>query len=96
MAGLISVLAGLFKLGRIASFFSESVLTGFITGLALTISIKQVPKLLGFEGGEGNFWQQLYDILIHLDQTHLLTLVVGLVSIALSACCLRSRSCLRR
>ena len=83
MAGLISVLAGLFKLGRIASFFSESVLTGFITGLALTISIKQVPKLFGFEGGEGNFWQRLYDILIHLDQTHLLTLVVGLVSIAL-------------
>ncbi len=82
MAGLISVLAGLFKLGRIASFFSESVLTGFIAGLALTISIKQVPKLFGFEGGEGNFWQRLYDILIHLDETHLLTLVIGLVSIA--------------
>ena len=83
MAGLISVLAGLFKLGRIASFFSESVLTGFIAGLALTISMKQVPKLFGLEGGEGNFWQRLYDILIHLDETHSLTLAVGLVSIAL-------------
>jgi len=83
MAGLISILAGLFKLGRIASFFSESVLTGFIAGLALTISIKQVPKLFGFEGGEGNFWQRFYDILINLGETHLLTLVVGLVSIAL-------------
>ena len=83
LAGLISVLAGLFKLGRIASFFSESVLAGFVTGLALTIAIKQVPKLFGLESGSGNFWERLYDILIHLDETHLLTLAVSLVSIAL-------------
>jgi MFS superfamily sulfate permease-like transporter len=83
LAGLVSIFAGFFKLGRIASFFSESVLAGFVTGLALTIAIKQVPKLLGFESGSGNFWERLYDILIHLDETHLLTLVIGLVSIAL-------------
>src|SRR5512134_1927755 len=41
LAGLVSVLAGLFKLGRISAFFSESVLAGFVTGLALTIAIKQ-------------------------------------------------------
>jgi high affinity sulfate transporter 1 len=83
LAGLISILAGLFKLGRIASFFSESVLAGFVTGLALTIAIKQVPKLFGLESGSGNFWQRLYDILIHLEETHLLTLAIGMVSIAL-------------
>jgi high affinity sulfate transporter 1 len=83
LAGIISVLAGLFKLGRIASFFSESVLIGFITGLALTVAIKQVPKLFGIESGHGNFWARLYDILIHLPETHLLTLIVGVLSIAL-------------
>jgi high affinity sulfate transporter 1 len=83
LAGLIAILAGLLKLGRIASFFSESVLSGFVTGLALTVAIKQVPKLLGIEGSEGNFWQRTYDILIHLDETHLLTLVIGLVATAL-------------
>ncbi len=83
LAGTISVLAGLFKLGRIASFFSESVLVGFITGLALTVAIKQVPKLFGLESGQGNFWERLYDILIHLPETHLLTLIVGVTSIAL-------------
>ena len=67
LAGIISVLAGLFKLGRIASFFSESVLVGFITGLALTVAIKQVPKLFGIESGSGNFWERLYDIIrVHL------------------------------
>jgi sulfate permease, SulP family len=83
LAELISVLAGLFKMGRVASFFSESVLAGFVTGLALTIAIKQVPKLFGLEGASGNFWERLYDIVIHLDETHLLTLVIGAISIAL-------------
>src|SRR5512136_652761 len=83
LAGTISVLAGLFKMGRIASFFSESVLVGFITGLALTVAIKQVPKLFGLESGHGNFWERLYDIIIHLPETHLLTLLVGITSIAL-------------
>ena len=83
LAGIVSILAGLFKLGRIANFFSESVLTGFVTGLALTIAIKQVPKLFGFEGGEGNFWQRLIHIFTHLDETHLLTLLVSLLSLAL-------------
>ena len=35
LAGLISILAGLLKMGRVAQFFSESVMVGFITGLAL-------------------------------------------------------------
>src|SRR5512139_3672497 len=83
LAGLVAILAGLFKLGRIASFFSESVLAGFVTGLALTIAIKQVPKLFGLEASHGNFWQRLYDILTHLDETHLLTFAIGMASIAL-------------
>ncbi len=83
LAGLVSILAGLFKLGRIASFFSESVLAGFVTGLALTIAIKQVPKLFGFESGHGNFWERLFDILLHLNESHFLTLAVGLVAIIL-------------
>ena len=49
LAGLISIAAGVLKLGRIAQFFSESVLIGFVFGLALLISIKQIPKLLGIE-----------------------------------------------
>ena len=37
LAGLISIAAGVLKLGRIAQFFSESVLTGFVFGLALLV-----------------------------------------------------------
>ena len=83
LAGLISVLAGALKLGRVAQFFSELVMVGFISGLALTIAIKQVPKILGIEGGSGNFWERLYDLIIHLPETHRLTLIVGVLCLIL-------------
>ncbi len=83
LAGLISILCGFLKLGRVAQFFSESVMVGFLTGLALTVMIKQVPKLLGIEGGSGNFWERLYDVIIHLPETHRATLVTGILCLIL-------------
>ena len=83
MVGVIAVLAGLLRLGVVARFFSPSVLVGFVTGLALVISIKQVPKILGIEAGKGDFWERLWDILVHLGDVHGATLVVGLFTIAL-------------
>jgi len=83
IAGAVAVLAGLLRLGRIAQFFSESVLTGFVSGLALVIIIKQVPKIFGLEAAEGNFWQRLYDLVMHIDETHILTLAVGVTTLLL-------------
>ncbi|WP_163988483.1 SulP family inorganic anion transporter [Pyxidicoccus caerfyrddinensis] len=77
MAGLISLLAGVLRLGRIAQFFSSSVLTGFVFGLALIIAIKQVPKLFGIEGSKGNFFERVWFLVTHLGSTHLVTLLVG-------------------
>ncbi len=83
LAGLISIAAGFLKLGRVAQFFSESVMVGFITGLAMMVMIKQVPKLLGIEGGHGNFWERLYEIIIHVSETHLPTLITGVLCLIL-------------
>lgn len=81
LTGVVALLAGLLRLGRIAQFFSESVLVGFVSGLALVIMIKQIPKLFGLEAGHGNFWERVYDLIIHLPETHLLTLVVGITTL---------------
>jgi high affinity sulfate transporter 1 len=80
-AGFVSILAGLLHLGRVAQFFSASVLVGFVSGLAMVVAVKQLPKLFGIESGSGNFWERLYDLLIHLPETHLLTLAVGVTTI---------------
>jgi SulP family sulfate permease len=82
LVGVITVVAGLLRLGVVARFFSPSVLVGFVSGLALVISIKQVPKILGIEAGTGDFWERLWDILVHLEDVHGTTLVVGLATIA--------------
>ena len=80
-AGVIAVLCGLLRLGRIAQFFSESVLTGFVFGLALVISIKQVPKILGIGSSEGNFFERLWDILRHFGDADRASVVVGVSTI---------------
>ena len=82
LAGLISIAAGALKLGRIAQFFSESVLLGFVFGLALLITIKQIPKLLGIEAEGDSAVALIRDIVPQLRETHLLTLGVGLAGIA--------------
>jgi SulP family sulfate permease len=82
LAGLVSVAAGILKLGRIAQFFSESVLIGFVFGLALLISIKQIPKLLGIEAHGESAVELLRDIVPQLSETDVLTLAVGTAGIA--------------
>ena len=80
--GLAALLAGLLRLGFLASFISEPVLKGFIVGLALTIIIGQVPKLLGITKGSGDFFEQLWHVIAHLGDTDGLTLLVGALSLA--------------
>ena len=47
------------------------------------IVVGQLPKLFGVPKGSGNFFEQLWHLLGELDETHWLTLLVGLVSLAL-------------
>src|SRR3954468_4601262 len=68
--GLAALLAGLLRLGFLASFISEPVIKGFIVGLALTIIVGQVPKLLGISKGSGNFFEQAWHVLTNLGHTH--------------------------
>ena len=83
VVGVIALVAGLLRLGFLASFISEPVLKGFIIGLALTIIVGQLPKLFGVEKGDGDFFEQLWDLLRELGNTSGLTLLVGLLSLAL-------------
>jgi len=81
--GILAIVAGLLRFGFVANFISAPVMKGFIIGLALTIIVGQIPKLFGIPKGEGNFFQQLWYFLTHLDETSGLTLLVGLLSLAL-------------
>lgn len=81
--GIVAVVAGLFRLGFLASFISEPVLKGFIIGLALTIIVGQVPALLGVEKGDGNFFEKAWAVLGELSDLDPLTTAVGVGSLVL-------------
>jgi sulfate permease, SulP family len=79
--GLAAVVAGLCRLGFLASFISEPVLKGFIIGLALTIIVGQVPALIGVEKGSGNFFQKAWTVLGNVPDLDPLTTAVGVGSL---------------
>jgi high affinity sulfate transporter 1 len=81
--GAVALVAGLARLGFLASFISEPVIKGFIVGLALTIIVGQVPKLLGVGKEDGDFFAQVWGVIRHLGDAHGLTVGVGLGSLAI-------------
>jgi high affinity sulfate transporter 1 len=48
MVGVVMVVAGLAKFGFVADLLSKPTQIGYMNGLALTIVVSQLPKLLGF------------------------------------------------
>src|SRR5512138_3175290 len=53
----IAFFAWAVKAGAIVSFISESVMVGFKSGVALFLASTQLPKLFGFHGEHGDFWE---------------------------------------
>jgi high affinity sulfate transporter 1 len=77
MMASIALAAWLFRAGQAVSFFSETVLVGFKAGLALYLASSQLPKLFGFKGGHGDFWEKTAHFFRHLGETHEMALLVG-------------------
>ncbi len=82
VVGLLFLLAGMLKLGYVSDFISKPVLKGFVFGIALTIVIKQLPKLCGIEKGNGPSYAQLWNTLTHVAQSNLWTLLTAAVALA--------------
>ena len=80
-AGLL--LATILRLGRIASFIADPVLTGFKMGLGLVIVADQTPKLLGIHFAKAGFFRDLAALSRHLSETSTITLCVGAATLAL-------------
>jgi len=83
LVGLALLLASLLRLGFVANFISEPVLTGFKAGIGVVIVFDQIPKVLGIHFPKGSFTHNLLSLVRELPNTSVATLAVGLVMIAL-------------
>ncbi len=78
LVALLAFIAWLAKAGAIVNFISESVMTGFKCGVALFLASTQLPKLFGFHGEHGSFWENSRYFLNHLNETNFASLAIGM------------------
>src|SRR5262249_45329807 len=83
LVSLIAFIAWLAKAGVLVHFISESVMTGFKCGVALFLASTQLPKLFGFHSAHGSFWGNAAHFFKHLNETNLMSLLVGGIALAL-------------
>jgi sulfate permease, SulP family len=83
LAGGLMVAAGFFGFGWLTAFVSQSVMTGFLTGVALSILLRQFPDLTGVAVEATGSVGQAIEVLLRPGAIHLPTLLVGLSALAL-------------
>src|SRR3954447_1273772 len=85
IVGLITAGVGIAKLGFVADLLSKPTQIGYMTGLALTIMVGQLPKLFGFSVDADGLIPELHAFINGLGDGKTVTaaLVLGLCGIAL-------------
>jgi high affinity sulfate transporter 1 len=83
LVGVLLLLASAIRLGFVANFISEPVLTGFKSGIGLVIVVDQIPKLLGLHIDKAGFFRDILSIVRHLPETSLATLVLAVLMLVL-------------
>jgi SulP family sulfate permease len=83
LTGVIMAILGVLKLGSLLRFVPNSVMTGFINGIALKIILSQLDDLTGYASQGANRVTQTLDLLFNLNQIHPPTLFVGIATIIL-------------
>lgn len=82
LVAVIAFLAWLAKAGAVVNFISESVMTGFKCGVALFLASTQLPKLFGFHGAHGSFWENSGHFFKHLHEANPASITVGGIALA--------------
>ena len=83
LTGTILLLAGFLRLGFLANFISDPVLSGFKAGLGAVIIVGQIPTLLGLHIDYSGFLQEIGGLLRHLAETDIPTLTLAAAILAL-------------
>jgi sulfate permease, SulP family len=83
MVGGFLIAAGVLRLGFLANFISDPVLTGFKGGIAIVLLLGQMPKLLGVHADGGNLIHIALSTFQHLSETNLATVIVSLATLAI-------------
>jgi sulfate permease, SulP family len=82
VTGVLFLLLAVFRMGWIARFLSKAVITGFLAGAAIDVTIGELPKLTGTSSDGVSAWQELASWIRGLDEISWTTLLVGVVALS--------------
>lgn len=83
LLGVLVLAAGIARLGFLADLFSRPVMSGFLSGVGITVVVGQLHVLAGLPSGGGTTLGQLAAIVGHAGSTNVATLVLGLAVLAI-------------
>jgi high affinity sulfate transporter 1 len=83
MSGVLYVLAGMGRLGFMANFLSQPILTGYLNGIALLIIVGQLPKLFGYSASSPDFLGKVLEVFERFNLSHWPTAILGLAMLTL-------------
>ena len=83
MIGIFQIILGALRLGWVTRFIPFSVMTGFMTGVAVLIILGQLGDLTGYYSDYSNKIAQLADLVLNTESIEWATLAIGLLTIAL-------------
>ena len=83
LVGVMFLAARLIRLGWIADYFSQAVLVGYLTGVAIVLILGQLGKLFGLSSDEDNAILETVDILSKIGDANRATVVVAVLSLGL-------------
>ncbi|MBI9040000.1 SulP family inorganic anion transporter [Lutibacter sp.] len=85
MAGVIKLIMGLAKMGKLVNFVSNSVVIGFAAGAGILIAFKQLKHVFGIQVPLGStFYEIINYIIVHIQETNLYVLGVALGTLILA------------
>ncbi len=84
LVGVLQVVFGLLKLGRLTRFVSYSVMTGFVAGIAVRTILTQLPTVTGYESSGANDVARALDLVAHVGDVNLRILAVAVAALVLA------------
>ena len=91
LAGLMMIAAGILRWGRFTRFVSVSVLTGFLSGVAINIVLGQLGDLLGSSQKGSPAVVKAWNVISHPGDMSLTAAAVGVSALVLMAVLSRTR-----
>jgi len=77
IVGILSIGAGLFRLGFISDFLSKPILIGYMNGLTLTITMGQIDKIVGFPIVSSDFFSMALRFLSNFSEANVASTILG-------------------